>query len=373
MHLLALALAAAPPRPLLPTAHSGVFAGNFRAGTPAMMVHSVRNRQQPFSGWSRSTRQTSTSTTTSQFLEAQKPRSMAAAWIDGGVPRWVTLVDEVLFVVASAAFIKGSLDFFPGVPLQSYIEGINLFFAGSAVYTVLAVFAAYEIVEDAKLSGREAPPAKLVEQALYLLGSVFFLLGTAEFTPPAESSAEDAAVSVSVLGRTFFLGAARAAPERGRRHVHDTSRTRPAGSAASIPEDTLAMGERASPASSPREPRPCSHPPCSHPPCSHTPCSHTLFHTLLTPPASHTAHTPRPSGDPVWPGRALHPRLLPLLGRRVHLGDRRLGREHRRRGLGAAATHLRRRRLALRARRRRLHHRHDPPPPSRGGGALLHG
>ncbi|EOD06491.1 hypothetical protein EMIHUDRAFT_446502 [Emiliania huxleyi CCMP1516] len=185
-----------------------------------MMVHSVRNRQQPFSGWSRSTRQTSTSTTTSQFLEAQKPRSMAAAWIDGGVPRWVTLVDEVLFVVASAAFIKGSLDFFPGVPLQSYIEGINLFFAGSAVYTVLAVFAAYEIVEDAKLSGREAPPAKLVEQALYLLGSVFFLLGTAEFTPPAESSAEDAAVSVSVLGRTFFLG-----------------------SAASIPEDTLAMGD----------------------------------------------------------------------------------------------------------------------------------
>ena len=83
MYLLATALAAAPPRPLLPTAHSGVF----RAGTPAMMVHSVRNRQQPFSGWSRSTRQTSTSTTTSQFLEAQKPRSMAAAWIDGGVPR----------------------------------------------------------------------------------------------------------------------------------------------------------------------------------------------------------------------------------------------------------------------------------------------
>mmetsp|Transcript_14041 Transcript_14041/g.45104 ORF Transcript_14041/g.45104 Transcript_14041/m.45104 type:complete len:363 (-) Transcript_14041:124-1212(-) len=220
MYLLTLALTAAPPRPLLPTAHSGVFAGNFRTGTPAMMVHSVRNRQQPFSGWSRSTRQTSTSTTTSQFLEAQKPRSMAAAWIDGGVPRWVTLVDEVLFVVASAAFIKGSLDFFPGVPLQSYIEGINLFFAGSAVYTVLAVFAAYEIVEDAKLSGREPPPAKLVEQALYLLGSVFFLLGTAEFTPPAESSAEDAAVSVSVLGRTFFLG-----------------------SAASIPEDTLAMGD----------------------------------------------------------------------------------------------------------------------------------
>ena len=169
-----------------------------RTSAATMMVHTVRRRGPP-----------------NIVAAAEAPTTMANDWIDRGVPKWVTLIDEALFVMASAAFIRGSLDFFPGVPIQRYIEGINIFFAGSAIYTILAIFAAYEIIEDAKLEGKPAEAYRLFEQTLYVLGSIFFLAGTALFTPPLESTAEPGTNSelvLSVLGQTYYL-ATGAVPE----------------------------------------------------------------------------------------------------------------------------------------------------------------
>ena len=141
---------------------------------------------------------------------------MAEEWIESGVPKWVTLVDELLFVLASAAFIRGSYDFFPGMPFERYVEGCDLFVGGSSVYLALSCFAAFEIIEDARISKTPAIPAKLIEQALYLLGSIFFLLGTVLFTPPAQAvrtaSEVGAELVYSVFGRTYYISGG-AAPE----------------------------------------------------------------------------------------------------------------------------------------------------------------
>lgn len=123
------------------------------------------------------------------------PRSLAASWIQAGVPKWVTLIDEALFVAASAMFVRGSLDFYPDVSMTRYLEGCQLFTVGSVIYLLLAIFAAYEALENAKLTRTPVPPAAIFEQALYVTGSVLFLAGTALFTPdlPVESISEAAA------------------------------------------------------------------------------------------------------------------------------------------------------------------------------------
>jgi len=134
-----------------------------------------------------------------------------------GIPRWVTLIDEALFVIASIVFIKGSLDFFPDVPIQKYVEGCEFFIGGSAVYLILAVFATYEILEDARLGQHPVAPELIVEQILYLIGSGLFVAGTVLFTPPLPSG--DASVmtrldgpaveilKIPMLGRTLYLTA----------------------------------------------------------------------------------------------------------------------------------------------------------------------
>ena len=72
------------------------------------------------------------------------------------MPRWLTLTDEALFVVASATFIRGSFGFFPGASVAEYIEGCELYEIGSVVYLALSVFALWEIFEDARLTGEAA-------------------------------------------------------------------------------------------------------------------------------------------------------------------------------------------------------------------------
>lgn len=161
--------------------------------------------------------------TARDYLDSTTKRSLAQAWIDSGVPRWVTLVDELLFVVASLIFVAGSLDFFPTAPFEKYIEGCELYVAGSALYFALALFATYEIVEDARLSSRSISAWSLLEQVLYLLGSTFFVIGTILFTPsgeggaavaPATGGGDDAggsvdsvrAISAPLFGRNFYVG-----------------------------------------------------------------------------------------------------------------------------------------------------------------------
>ena len=73
-------------------------------------------------------------------------RELATEWIDAGVPKWVTLIDEALFVLASAMFVRGSLDFFPGVSAARYLEGCQLYVIGSTIYLLLALFAAHEVL-----------------------------------------------------------------------------------------------------------------------------------------------------------------------------------------------------------------------------------
>ena len=126
-------------------------------------------------------------------------RELASEWIDAGVPKWVTLIDEALFVLArtippthihfcmharrartlhgfyqsseliraytckptkklhelcasppglqaSAMFVRGSLDFYPGVSAARYLEGCQLYVVGSTIYLLLALFAAHEVL-----------------------------------------------------------------------------------------------------------------------------------------------------------------------------------------------------------------------------------
>lgn len=73
-------------------------------------------------------------------------RELASEWIEAGVPKWVTLIDEALFVLASAMFVRGSLDFFPGVSAARYLEGCQLYVVGSTIYLLLALFAAHEVL-----------------------------------------------------------------------------------------------------------------------------------------------------------------------------------------------------------------------------------
>ena len=121
---------------------------------------------------------------TKSYLESTLAvRTMTAQWIYNGVPRWITLLDEALFVVASALFIWGSYGFIPGSSIEEYIDGCELFIVGSVLLFGLALFGLYEIFEDAKLAGDTPQIIDLAEQALYLLGSLLFLVGTIYFTP----------------------------------------------------------------------------------------------------------------------------------------------------------------------------------------------
>ena len=96
-----------------------------------------------------------------------EPETLTERWIASGVPRWLTLTDEVLFVVASAMFIRGSFGFFPGASVAKYIEGCELYEIGSVVYLALSVFALWEIFEDARLTGEAPRAASVLEQSVY--------------------------------------------------------------------------------------------------------------------------------------------------------------------------------------------------------------
>ena len=66
-------------------------------------------------------------------------------------------------------FVRGSFDFYPGVSAARYLEGCQLFMTGSTIYLLLALFAAHEVLEDARLNRTPVSPAAMVEQALYVL------------------------------------------------------------------------------------------------------------------------------------------------------------------------------------------------------------
>lgn len=139
---------------------------------------------------------------TRTYLKQQSQRkTLISGWIAAGVPRWLTLTDEFLFLGASLIFVAGSFDFFPGTPLPKYFEGCQLFIVGSVTYLALALFATYEIVADARLEGSKPDTADLIEQALYVIGSALFVYGTFLFTPPL-SEVTAAATSDAVVGTT---------------------------------------------------------------------------------------------------------------------------------------------------------------------------
>ena len=138
-----------------------------RTPRPPRMVHPVK---LPFSA--------------QDYLKSTGRHTLAADWIASGLPRWVTLIDEALFVVASGIFIRGSFDFYPSATYAVYLEGCELFILGSLMQLGLALFATYEIYEDARRSGRNPETSLLLEQTLYVAGSVFFTVGTILFTPP---------------------------------------------------------------------------------------------------------------------------------------------------------------------------------------------
>ena len=130
----------------------------------------------------------------------EPPASFAARLIAAGWPRWATLIDEVLFVVASVMFIKGSFGFFPGASAASYIEGCELFEFGSFLYLACSLFALWEIREDARVTGRAPHAAAVFEQLVYIVGSALFVVGTALFSRPPVPAFESAAKSTFNLG-----------------------------------------------------------------------------------------------------------------------------------------------------------------------------
>ena len=173
---LALAVATATPRTLLrPGALASITAASRlpaaprgrRSNVPTMMPHPVK---LPYSA--------------RDYLASTGSQTLADEWIASGLPRWVTLIDEGLFVVAAAIFVWGSFDFYPNRSYADYLEGCELFILGSLMQLGLALFATYEIVEDARRARRDPELSLLVEQSLYVAGSIFFTVGTILFTPP---------------------------------------------------------------------------------------------------------------------------------------------------------------------------------------------
>ena len=122
--------------------------------------------------------------TAAAYLKTTKTTTLAQKWIESGVPRWCTLIDDALFVVAGLVFVVASFGFFPGASEAEYVRGCELYVLGSVMYVGLATWATYEILEDSRLSGQTPSPSMLVEQALYVIGSMLFLAGTVDFMPP---------------------------------------------------------------------------------------------------------------------------------------------------------------------------------------------
>ena len=138
----------------------------------------------------------------------QGKETFASKLIASGLPRWVTLIDEMLFVFASLIFVYGSFEFYPTVAFPQYVQGCQLFIVGSLIYLGLAIFAAYEIIEDARLANKSPDPFLLAEQFLYVFGSLLFTIGTYKFTPPLDKSpplvqaVNDAAANIDAAAGT---------------------------------------------------------------------------------------------------------------------------------------------------------------------------
>ena len=119
----------------------------------------------------------------------------------------MTLIDEMLFVFASLIFVYGSLSFIRPSPFRN-AQGCQLFIVGSLIYLGLAIFAAYEIIEDARLANKSPDPFLLAEQFLYVFGSLLFTIGTYKFTPPLDKSpplvqaVNDAAANIDAAAGT---------------------------------------------------------------------------------------------------------------------------------------------------------------------------
>ena len=158
---------------------------------------------------------------TKGYLEStMQDVTIQGRFVANGGPLWFTLLDELLYLVASVIFLVGSYDFYPGVPYVKYVEGCALFIIGSAIFLGLSLYNGYEIAADAKLAGKPPDLLSLFEELLYLTGSALFLVGTFLFTPDLNDAAAEAAafaeqvngpgfalpeVSVNWFGKTFEL------------------------------------------------------------------------------------------------------------------------------------------------------------------------
>ena len=89
---------------------------------------------------------------------------MKGQFVENGGPLWMTLIDEVLYVVAALIFVIGSYDFYPGVPFVKYVEGCELFIIGSAIFLGLALFNGFEIYYTSKLSRKPPDAVSLFEE-----------------------------------------------------------------------------------------------------------------------------------------------------------------------------------------------------------------
>ena len=121
---------------------------------------------------------------------------MKGQFVENGGPLWMTLIDEVLYVVAALIFVIGSYDFYPGVPFVKYVEGCELFIIGSAIFLGLALFNGFEIYYTSKLSRKPPDAVSLFEEWLYVAGSALFLVGTFLFTPDLSDAAAESAIAI---------------------------------------------------------------------------------------------------------------------------------------------------------------------------------
>eukprot|EP00966_Prymnesium_polylepis_P205310 4757585-Prymnesium_polylepis.1 len=145
------------------------------AATPAMRPAATLRplMMAPRSGTIRMVHPVKRPFTTSAYLASTTRRTMAADWIMRGVPRWVTLLDESLFVLSSAIFVKGSVEFFPGTPFGQYIEGCEYFSISVGIRTAVNQTKMPPRFEYGGLTGVRIPVRTVVGSLLNVALSIF--------------------------------------------------------------------------------------------------------------------------------------------------------------------------------------------------------
>mmetsp|Transcript_26716 Transcript_26716/g.61511 ORF Transcript_26716/g.61511 Transcript_26716/m.61511 type:complete len:281 (+) Transcript_26716:150-992(+) len=112
------------------------------------------------------------------------------------------LVIEMLDIIAALVFIFGSICFLPKYAheVSIFLDGCALFVAGGAIYVLISFFTSLEAIRHCGCFSLET-----CENMLYLVGSVFYLIGTVLYWPDKAHTYGIAELKSMSLGVYFNL------------------------------------------------------------------------------------------------------------------------------------------------------------------------